>query len=248
MNTTTIASLCAASLLVCACNSGRSEDDEHEHAPAAAAKTSADKGEWREDFGLAQRSLSSTGKSEFFVLEPGFELVLANDDEQLTITVLEETRAIGSVTTRVIEEREEKKGKLVEVSRNFFAIDPATGDAFYFGEEVDMYKNGAITSHGGAWLAGENGARAGMIMPGKPAIGSRYYQELAPGKAMDRAEIVGLTEMLKTPAGTFHGCLKTREGTALNEKEHETKTYAPGIGLIQDEDLLLVRSGYANAK
>ena len=37
----------------------------------------------------------------------------------------------------------------------------------------------------GAWLAGENRAEAGLMMPGEPAVGIKYYQEIAPGVAMD---------------------------------------------------------------
>ena len=65
------------------------------------------------------------------------------------------------------------------------------------------------------------------------------YQEVAPGVAMGRAEGIRLDETLETPAGTFSDCLKTQEGTALNLLEREFKTYAPGIGLIQDQNLLL---------
>ena len=46
-------------------------------------------------------------------------------------------------------------------------------------------------------------------MPGLALLGARYYQELAPGIAMDRAEIVSLTETRQTLAGTFVQYLKT---------------------------------------
>ena len=49
--------------------------------------------------------------------------------------------------------------------------------------------------HEGTWEARIEGARAGMIMPGKAAIGFKHYQEVAPGIAEDRAEI-----SLDTPA------------------------------------------------
>ena len=60
---------------------------------------------------------------------------------------------------------------------------------------------------------------------------------------MDRAEIVSVSETCKTPAGTFSNCLKIKEGTALNPLETEYKYYAPNIGMIQDEDLKLVKHG-----
>ena len=81
-------------------------------------------------------------------------------------------------------------------------------------------------------------------MPGVYLLGSRYYQEIAPGIAMDRAEIISISETYKTPAGNFTNCLKTEETSGLKPKEKEYKHYAPGIGLIQDENLLLVKYGY----
>lgn len=74
---------------------------------------------WQEEFDIAKQKLASSGKSKYFVLEPGFQIVLASDDEKLTITVLDETKEINGIITRVVEEREEEDGELTEVSRNF---------------------------------------------------------------------------------------------------------------------------------
>ncbi|UCF14344.1 MAG: hypothetical protein JSW59_13095, partial [Phycisphaerales bacterium] len=149
---------------------------------------------------------------------------------------------IGGIRTRVIEEREEKDGLLAEVSRNFFAICKEHGDVFYFGEEVDDYKDGRIVGHGGAWRADEPDSKAGIIMPGTTLLGARHYQEISP-KAMDRAEIIADDVTMKTPAGTFKNCIRVEETSGLDPDEKCYKTYAPGVGLIQDEDLLLVRYG-----
>ena len=161
------------------------------------------------------------------------------------ITVLNQRKTIGGVKTRVIEEREEKDGELAEVSRNFFAICKEHGDVFYFGEEVDDYKDGKIVGHGGAWRADEPDSRAGIIMPGTILLGARHYQEISP-KAMDRAEIIADDVTMKTPAGTFRNCIRVEETSGLDPDEKYYKTYAPGIGLIQDEDLLLV--GFSKAE
>lgn len=199
---------------------------------------------WQQEFGLSSCNLSSTGRNEFFVLEPGFRLVLEGSNERLAITVLDETRMIDGVATRVVEEREWRDDALIEVSRNFFAICEGTNDVFYFGEEVDDYRGGEIVGHGGAWLAGSEGAQAGLIMSGDPQVGMKYYQEIAPNVALDRAEVASLDEALETPAGFFQNCLQTRESTALNPNELEFKMYAPGIGLIQEQSLFLTEHGF----
>ncbi len=199
---------------------------------------------WQQEFDLTSRDLSSTGKNLYFILEPGYQIVLEGSAGKVEITVLDETKVVDGITTRILEEREWTRGELSEISRNFFAIDNKTGDVFYFGEDVDMYKNNQITSNQGAWLAGRNGAKAGLIMPGSPRVGMRYYQEQAPGAAMDRCQIIKVDDELETPAGLFTKCLLTKEGSALNPIEFEFKTYAPNIGLIQDEKLLLTSYGF----
>jgi hypothetical protein len=199
---------------------------------------------WQEEFGIEKCNLQTTGRNEYFILEPGYQLVLEGGDERLQITVLNETRMVNGVNTRVVEEREWKKGQVSEVSRNYFAICEQTKDVFYFGEDVDIYENGKVVKHEGAWLAGVNGNKPGLIMPGTPKVGMRYYQEIAPGVAMDRAEIVSVDDTCKTPAGTFAKCMKVKETSALEFFASEYKYHAPGIGLVRDEDLVLVKHGF----
>lgn len=210
--------------------------------PSQAATTSG----WQTEFNLESRHLVPTGEARYFILKPGFQITLASGNAKLVIAVLDETRVFNGITTRVVEEREEKNGALYEVARNYYAIDEATGDAFYFGEEVDFYKDGKVTGHAGAWLAYQNGNKPGLIMPGTPQVGMKYYQELAPGVAMDRAEVLSVNGTYKTPAGEFKDALTTRESSAIDPAV-EQKTYALGIGLIQDQTMKLTRFGYVSS-
>lgn len=191
-------------------------------------------------FDVENSELASTGRNPYFILEPGYTLTLEDASVRLVITVLNDTKVVDGVETRIVEERETEKGALIEVSRNYFTISRRTNSVFYFGEDVDMYKNGKVINHEGAWLSGVAGARFGLMMPGLPLMRARYFQEIAPKVAMDRAEIVSLTENVKTPAGTFTNVLKMEETTPLEPMAKEAKFYALGVGLIQDGDLKLV--------
>jgi hypothetical protein len=187
---------------------------------------------------------SSTGKNPFFILQPGHELILEGDDDgefvRIVITVLNKTRVIDGVETRIVRERETKDGELVEIADNYFAICKPTNSVFYFGEDVDFYEDGQVVNHDGSWHAGENGARPGIIMPGTLLLGARYFQEIAPGVALDRAEIRRLDFQVSTPAGVFDNCLGTRETTPLEPDVREFKYYAPGVGLIKDGPVELI--------
>ena len=212
--------------------------EKKEISSGAGAPPGAQDKKWTEFFDLENRTFSSVGRNRFFILEPGHQLVLESSTEKVVITVLDETKKIGGVETRVVEEREEENGELKEVSRNFYVICKGHGDVFYFGEEVDDYKDGKIVKHSGEWRADQKDSRAGIMMPGTILLGARYYQEIAPN-AMDRAEIMRDDVTMETPAGTFKSCVRIEETSGIDPGEKCYKTYAPGVGLIQDEDLVL---------
>jgi hypothetical protein len=215
--------------------------------PAKAAAPAAEP-KFQDTFDVDKATLADHGRGKYFILEPGYKLTYKHGIDTLIITVMDETKRVDGVKCRIIEERETKNGKLEEVSRNYFAIDPKTGDVYYFGEAVDMYDPaGKITAHDGSWESGKDGARFGLIMPGKPVVGARYNQEVAPKVAMDRAEIVSITEKVKVPAGSFENCVKTRESSAL-EAGTEEKLYAPDVGLVKDAEFELAAIEKAPAK
>ncbi len=215
------------------------EDDEEDEGSRAV---------YTRDFAIASRTWKSNGSNEFWILEPGYRMTLEGTDDgeelRLQITILNDTYTVGGIEARVYEEREWLDGELIEVSRNWMAIDVETNSVFYFGEAVDDYENGEIVSHEGEWEHGVDGAKAGLMMPGLITLGSAYYQEVAPGVAMDRAKHAKVDVTMTVPAGTFNGCLKVAENNPLEDDETEYKTYAPGVGLIQDEEAKLVSYGY----
>jgi hypothetical protein len=206
----------------------------------AVAAQAPGKAAFRTSFPVDKAKLSDRGAGAYFVLEPGYTLYFQSGKDTLVVSVLEETKVVDGVTTRIVEERETEGGQLAEVSRNYVAIDRATGDVYYFGEDVDEYKNGKVSGHSGAWLSGVDGAKFGLIVAGAPRVGDRYYQEIAPKVAMDRAEVIATAEKVKVPAGAYENCLHTKESSAL-ERGSEDKYYAPGVGLIKDADFVLVK-------
>ena len=199
-----------------------------------------DDGDYTSEFSVDRSRLAATGRNPFFVLEPGYELTYRGGNEELVITVLDQTELVDGVVTRVVEERETHDGALVEISRNFFAIDSGTGDVYYFGEDVDDYYAGGAVGHGGSWRSGVGGARFGLMMSGSPQVGMKYYQEVAPGVALDRGEIRSTSDSVQVPAGSFGGVVSVVETNPLEPGVTGHKAYAPGIGMIVDDRLTLV--------
>jgi len=217
------------------------------------------------EFRLEDCKFDAKGENPYFILKPGYQLVLEGDDDgeavRVEISVLHENEKIslpgvGMVKTRVVEERESKDDKLVEVSRNFFVICGKRNDIVYLGEEVDICEDGLVPvgdhflcnggepSHAGAWRAGVADAKPGIIMPGTFLLGSRYFQEIAPGVAMDRAEHVEMGLEVPTDAGTFENCVRVIETTPLEPGAESEKIYCPEVGLVIDNEVELVAFGF----
>ncbi len=150
------------------------------------------------------------------------------------ITVLDDTETVAGVETRVVEEYEEQNGRVIEVSRNFFAQNQ-NGTVCYFGEDVDDYDaNGNVIGHAGGWRADGETNRPGIIMPATPVVDDAFPTELAPGIAEDQAKVLAIGETATVPAGTFADTVTLREINPLEGGGGDTKIYAAGIGIIVD--------------
>jgi len=184
----------------------------------------------------------------YWPLEIGYRIVLLGEEEgetiQVNITVLNRTEMVGSIETRVVEEREIEGGELVEISYNYVALCNETNDLVYFGELSNEYEDGSIVSTEGSWRADTPGNYPGILMPGNFIVGDRYYQEYAPEEALDRAENIGIGFTFQTPAGLFNKCVIVEESNELEPPRIEYKVYAQGIGMIADETLVITKYEY----
>ena len=175
----------------------------------------------------------------WFPMDVGRQLVLEGDEEGETltnvVTVLNVTRTIEGVVTRVVEEREFLDGVLSEVTWNYHVQAP-DGSICYYGEDVDVYTDAGIT-HEGAWCPGGDN-QPGIFMPAEPVEGMEYQNEVAPGIALDEARIVGAGPTT-VPFGRFEETIRIREFDPLSGgKDH--KVHARDVGIIVDGTLQLI--------
>jgi hypothetical protein len=152
-------------------------------------------------------------------------------------TVLDEIQRVGGIDTRVVVEEEREDGAVIEVSRNYYALAP-DATVCYFGEAVDIYENGVIVSHEGAWRADEGDNFPGVFMPAEPTVGVRFQMEGAPGIAEDEARVVR-GNALTLEAGVFPETIRIRESNPL---DHSVgfKVFGKGVGLLVDGPVSLV--------
>ena len=148
--------------------------------------------------------------------------------------VLRRTHRVAGVSVLVVQDRDFEGGELVERTFDYFAQD-RQGNVWYFGEDVDDLEDGRVVGHEGQWLAGRRGAKPGLFMPAAPGVGQTFEQEQAPGVAEDRSTVLAVGIRMRTRAGTFRGCIKTRDFAPL-DRLTETKYYCPRVGLARQLD------------
>ncbi len=219
------------------------------------------------DFRSGDCQFKTVGANPFFILKPGYQLILESEDERSVETVLCKTKTINldgrRIKTRVYEERamewdeDEEEWVTVEISVNWFAICKQTNDVYYFGEWSRDCEDGfdendeceGVEINDGSWEAGVNGAMPGIMMPGTFLLGAKYFQEIAPPDAVDRGENAEMGLTVTDPYGgeDFAGCVMVYDTNPLAGEcgEDDTKTYCPGIGLVQDQEMELTEYGFA---
>jgi hypothetical protein len=147
--------------------------------------------------------------------------------------VLDRTRRIAGVRVAIVDVREFEDGELVEHTKDYYAQDQK-GRVWYFGERVDNIENGKVVDHEGQWFAGKGRAKPGLFMPAKPKVGQVFKQERAPGVAEDRSRVVAVGLDVRTSAGRFDSCIRTKDYAPL-DKTSEFKFYCPGVGLVREK-------------
>ena len=198
------------------------------------------------DFQSASFRTGAPVNNQFFPLSPGtvmaytaVDTATGEDVEANDVFVTSLTNMVNGVQTLVVRDTAYEDGLLVEETLDYYAQD-TKGNVWYLGETVInyVYNNAGKfvgTNTNGAWLAGVDGALAGWIMPAKPTLGFSYFNEFAPGVALDEAEVIGVKQKIVTDLGRFT-TLKTADTTELEPDIVETKYYAPGVGTVRVEE------------
>jgi len=154
--------------------------------------------------------------------------------EHIEVELLTTTRNVMGITCAIIHDKVWVDGKLIEDTRDWYAQDNH-GLVWYMGEDVDNYNsNGELINHNGAWQAGIDGAKPGIIMLADPQPGMQYRQEYYFNHAEDQAEVVATNIPLQIGFGIFEKCLQTKEWTELEKDVLEYKFYAPGFGVVKE--------------
>jgi hypothetical protein len=195
-----------------------------------------------------------TSDNRYFPLEPGtgfhYKGVAENgrtpqrDDELVT----HRTKRILGVRCTVVRDVVSSRGKQIERTLDWYAQDKY-GNVWYMGEDTRELHHGRFVKMSDSWEAGVDGAKPGIIMPGRPRRGDAYRQEYYPGHALDQARVLGRGGAVTVPYGSFERTLSTVETSPkIDPGVRERKYYVAGVGDVKEhtvagdhEEIELVR-------
>ena len=171
----------------------------------------------------------------------------AEGPETNVVEVLDETREVARVESRVVLDQVFLDGVLVESTREWFAQDD-DGNVWFMGAAIERYQigQGGVVigvDPAGSWEAGQDvadvgvDAYAGWAMPVAPQPGDGFHREYYPGVAEDRAEVVGDGVEVVLADGSTWSTLQVRETSAVEPGVEEQEHYAQDVGLVSEEDV-----------
>jgi len=148
-------------------------------------------------------------------------------------TVTDVHKTIDGVTTIAVLDQGIDAGQLAHESIDYFAQD-RHGAVWDVGSYAEAYQSGRYVSVRDAWLAGVDGARAGILLPGNPRLLTPpWFISQPPGADPDVAQVVQSGVSHCVTYRCFNDVLVVREGKA-SAPDNEFKYYALGVGQIDN--------------
>jgi hypothetical protein len=175
-------------------------------------------------------------------LVPGTESVFegsALDDgepieRKVISTVTDMTKEVAGVRVVVAWERDFTDGELVEAELAFWAQD-RDGNVWHLGEYPEEYEEGKLVKSPG-WIAGEEGATAGIQMMAEPTLDSpSYAQGFAPPPInwVDRGRVFEVGAETCVPVDCYEDVLVIEEFERTKPGASQLKYYAPDVGNVR---------------
>lgn len=179
--------------------------------------------------------------NQWLPMVPGTQLVYegrTNEEHVLrehrvVITVTDLTKVIDGVEAVVSWDLDFSNGELAEAELAFFAQDN-DGNVWRMGEHPEEYEGGRFVG-APTWIAGVNGASAGISMLATPVVdGMSYSQGWAPDvEFIDRGVVQEVAAETCVAVGCFTDVLIVAEFNTEEANAWQLKYFAPDIGNVR---------------
>ena len=195
-----------------------------------------------EDFARNNFDRSTNIDNKWLPLKPGTQYVYKGYTQEgkkrvphrVVFTVTDLTKVIDGVRAVVCWDTDYSAGQLVETELIFFAQDN-DGNVWHLGQYRETYDELEFVG-GRAWLAGIEGARAGIFMKAAPRPGTPSYSQgyaPSPYNWTDRAKVDQVGQKTCVPSGCYEDVLVIAESSKEELDAHQLKYYARGVGNVR---------------
>ena len=178
--------------------------------------------------------------NEWLPMTPGMQYVFEGTtneenellEHQVIITVTDLTKVIDGVESVVSWDLDFSEGVLVEAELAFFAQDN-DGNVWRMGEHPEEYEDGEFVE-APTWLAGVDGAMAGVSMLADPVVGSlSYAQGWGPAvEFIDRGRVHATGEEICVEFDCYSDVLVVGEFNVEEPGALQLKYFASGVGNV----------------
>lgn len=209
--------------------------------PHASAPPLAEAIDWPnqlENFEATKFSNPTRIDNTWYPLKPGTQYVyegFSNRDGQrvphrFVQTVTDLTKVINGVRSVVVWDQDFVDGELAE-AEVAFNVQSDVGDVWRMGEYPEVYEGGRVIETP-TWIAGIDGARAGITVKKEPQLGGPSYSQgwspTVPWTDRARVAQVGVNDCV--PQGCYVNGIVTEEFNREEPGAVQQKYYAPGVG------------------
>jgi hypothetical protein len=196
------------------------------------------------DFDRDNFSDSTTIDNKWSPLVPGTQFIYegrsnrgqGRREHRVIFTVTDLTKVINGVRSVVLWDQDINAGKLLEAELALFAQDD-DGNLWNMGEYPEEYdEQGKFEGAPDTWLAGIEGAKAGILMRADPQEGTSSYHHGLVRKIgfADLAKVYRTGQKNCVPVGCYDDVLVIDETNPVEPADgHQLKFYAPGVGNIR---------------
>lgn len=209
-------------------------------ARAASGETTLPLCESQPAFATSNFSNPVTINNKYYPLVPGTQYTLEGTTIEGTHTVVlivtDLTKVINGINTRVLWDRDFQDGALTESELAFQAQDNQ-GNVWVLGEYPEEYTDtGKFDGAPNTWISGIDQAEAGVLVPGRPRVGSDPFLE---GKSLsidfwDCGQVGSISAKVSVPTGDYKNVLVINEWAPLEpDSGIQLKYYAAGVGNVQ---------------
>jgi hypothetical protein len=178
-------------------------------------------------------------QNRWFPLEPGTRWTYRQDTptghREVIATVLARPHPVDGVSTAAVRWQVTDQARTRTAMVRWYAVDGA-GNVWWFGQRVLPRGEPLDKLAPRSWLAGRDGAEAGLVLSATPRRGDGYANAREPLVVARRSTVLGLTGTVTTADRTFHDTVVTRDLSSLAPLHTVQTYYGRGLGMVAQED------------